>query len=360
MVARRASRRRHLDPLRRLGCAADPPLAPCSTSPRSALPLTALLAYLNQRFVGLPPTIGVMAIALLISLGIVGLDAIGLLHDFRAATDAFLRSIDFSEVLLQGMLSLLLFAAALHVDLPELKAQVWLIAGLALLGTVASTLVIGFAMWLALPFIGITLPLIHCLLFGALISPTDPVAVIGILKSAGAPRNLETVICGESLFNDGVGVVLVAAAGGCRRQRLGPIGGRRRGPVAARSRRRTGIRLGAGLPDLSAAQERGPVPGGGAADAGGRGRRLRAGQPSARVGPAGDGGRGPDRRQPWAGERHVGDDAALRRHVLGADRRDPQCRVVRADRHGSAALSLQRPAAARRRPGGARDAGWLA
>jgi CPA1 family monovalent cation:H+ antiporter len=106
------------------------------------------------------------------------------------------------------MLSLLLFAGALHVDLSALKRFRWQVASLALLGTVASTFLIGFAMHAVLPWIGITLPLIYCLLFGALISPTDPIAVLGILRSAGAPKTMEIVIAGESLFNDGVGVVV--------------------------------------------------------------------------------------------------------------------------------------------------------
>lgn len=174
------------------------------------LTLTAILAYLNHRFVRLPMTIGVMAIALLLSLGIVALNVMGIDHGLRQKEQIFIQSIDFSDVLMRGMLSLLLFASAMHVDLTALKAYRWQVGGLALAGTLASTLVVGFGMWFALPLTGITLPLVHCLLFGALISPTDPIAVAGILKTAGAPRNLELVIAGESLFNDGVGVVLFA------------------------------------------------------------------------------------------------------------------------------------------------------
>ncbi|MEP7100604.1 MAG: sodium:proton antiporter [Burkholderiales bacterium] len=172
--------------------------------------ITALLAYVNQRFIGLPTAIGVMATALALSLLLAGLDALGIAHALRVAEESLLTRIDFSDVLMQGMLSLLLFAGALHVDLSELRAYRWQVGALAVVGTVLSTLVVGFAMWWALPWLGLPLPLIHCLIFGALISPTDPIAVIGILKSAGAPRNLELVIAGESLFNDGVGVVLFA------------------------------------------------------------------------------------------------------------------------------------------------------
>ena len=171
------------------------------------LVLTALLAYVNHRFVGLPMTIGVMAIALVLSIVLIGLDKFGLgqLHDYEVS---LLESIDFSDVLMQGMLSVLLFAGAMHIDLSELRAYRWQVALLAVVGTILSTLIVGFAVYGFLPFVGVELPLIYCLVFGALISPTDPIAVMGILRSAKAPKNLELVISGESLFNDGVGVVL--------------------------------------------------------------------------------------------------------------------------------------------------------
>jgi CPA1 family monovalent cation:H+ antiporter len=176
----------------------------------SCLVVTALLAYLNHRFVRLPTAIGVMVIALVLSLVIVALDVAGVSHALRSYEESLLRSIDFSDVLMQGMLSILLFAGALHVDLSELKALRWPVAALALIGTLFSTLIVGYLLSWALPWAGLELPLMYCLLFGALISPTDPIAVMGILKSAGAPKNLELVISGESLFNDGVGVVIFA------------------------------------------------------------------------------------------------------------------------------------------------------
>jgi CPA1 family monovalent cation:H+ antiporter len=172
------------------------------------LVVTALLAYLNHRFIGLPTSIGVMVSALGLSLLLVGLDAFEIVHGLRAYEESLLRSIDFSSVLMQGMLSLLLFAGALHVDLSELRAYRWQIGALAVFGTLLSTLVVGAVMWWTLPLVGLQIPLLHCLLFGALISPTDPIAVMGILKSVGAPKNLELVIAGESLFNDGIGVVI--------------------------------------------------------------------------------------------------------------------------------------------------------
>jgi CPA1 family monovalent cation:H+ antiporter len=109
---------------------------------------------------------------------------------------------------MQGMLSVLLFAGAMHVDLSELRAYRWQVGLLAVAGTIVSTVIVASALWLFLPMVDVELPLIYCLVFGALISPTDPIAVMGILKSAKAPKNLELVISGESLFNDGVGVVL--------------------------------------------------------------------------------------------------------------------------------------------------------
>jgi CPA1 family monovalent cation:H+ antiporter len=174
------------------------------------LVLTALLAYVNHRFVRLPTTIGVMAISLVLSILIVVLDVTQVSHALRLYEETLVRSIDFSDVLMQGMLSLLLFAGALHVDLSELRALRWPVGLLALGGTLISTLMVGFGLWWVLPWVGVSLPLLYCLLFGALISPTDPIAVMGILKSAQAPKNLELVIAGESLFNDGVGVVLFA------------------------------------------------------------------------------------------------------------------------------------------------------
>ena len=172
------------------------------------LVVTALLSYVNSRFVGLPTAIGVMVIALALSLGVIGLDLLGLDHGLRQIEATFVSRIDFSDVLMQGMLSLLLFAGALQVDLTALKRFRWQVASLALLGTVASTALIGFAMYFVLLPLGLPLPLLYCLLFGALISPTDPIAVLGILQSAKAPKEMELVITGESLFNDGVGVVV--------------------------------------------------------------------------------------------------------------------------------------------------------
>ncbi len=172
------------------------------------LVLTALLAYINFRFIHLPITIGLMVTSLGLSLFVIILDFAGIDFGMHLSMENMLRNIDFSAVLMQGMLSFLLFAGALHIDLTELKFYRWQILVLAFFSTLLSTFIIGLSAWTALPIFGIQLPLIYCLLFGALISPTDPIAVMGILKVAGIPKNLELVISGESLFNDGVGVVI--------------------------------------------------------------------------------------------------------------------------------------------------------
>ncbi|MDQ0666665.1 MULTISPECIES: sodium:proton antiporter [unclassified Pseudomonas] len=171
------------------------------------LSVTALLAYVNRRYVGLPSAIGVMGIALGISLLNMAADSLGF-HALHTLEQSLVESIDFSELLMQGMLSLLLFAGALHVDLSLLRTYRWQVTSLAVVGTTLSTLFIGLGLWALLSWTELELPLAYCLVFGALISPTDPIAVMGILKSAGAPGSVELVISGESLFNDGVSVVL--------------------------------------------------------------------------------------------------------------------------------------------------------
>ena len=173
----------------------------------ACLVITALAAWFNVRFIRLPNTIGVMAIAMLLSLALLVASKLGF-GALYAYEKQFLRSIDFSDVLMQGMLSMLLFAGALHVDVSLLRSYRWQVGVLAVFGTLVSTAIVGFALYLLLPLVGVGLPLGYCLVFGALISPTDPIAVMGILKSAGAPDNVGLVVSGESLFNDGVGVVV--------------------------------------------------------------------------------------------------------------------------------------------------------
>ena len=180
--------------------------------------VAAIASYVNYRYIKLPSTVGLMIIGLVMSLALIGLSAIGINIEKPAAD--FLGKIDFGETLMKGMLSFLLFAGALKINLNDLAEQKYIISILATAGVVVTALVVGTALYFILPLFGLSMTYPYCLVFGALISPTDPVAVLAILKTAGAPKSLETKIAGESLFNDGVGVVVfsvllgVAAGGG--------------------------------------------------------------------------------------------------------------------------------------------------
>ncbi len=169
--------------------------------------LTALFSYINHRWMRLPTTIGVMLIALVFSLLLIVSGWAGLWSVDEMA-ERILAQVDFNTTLLHGMLSFLLFAGALHLNLTDLAQQKWVIGTLATVGVVISTLLVGSLSWLCLKAFGLEVSFIYCLLFGSLISPTDPIAVLAILKSAGIAKSLETKIAGESLFNDGVGVVI--------------------------------------------------------------------------------------------------------------------------------------------------------
>ncbi len=189
--------------------------------------LAALFSFLNYRFVRLPNTIGIMIISLLLSVAILVAGKLGAdILIFHAAE--IIHSIDFYQTLMNGMLSFLLFAGALHVNLNDLRQQKGVIGVLATLGVIASTFIIGGLLWVVLYALGIKISFIYCLLFGALISPTDPIAVLGILKSVRVPKTLETKIAGESLFNDGIGVVvflvLLGLATGSHDATAGSIG----------------------------------------------------------------------------------------------------------------------------------------
>jgi len=168
--------------------------------------ISAVFAYLNARFLKLPASIGVMVIALLVSLGLLATDNI-FPHTFDRVT-TLLSSIDLTEILMGAMLNFLLFAGAIHIHLEDLKEQRIPVMVFSTVSVVISTFVIGFMMYEILPWLGLGIPFIQCLVFGALISPTDPIAVLGILKQAGVPKSLETKIAGESLFNDGMAVVV--------------------------------------------------------------------------------------------------------------------------------------------------------
>lgn len=169
--------------------------------------LTTLFTYLNYRFIRLPPAIGVMATALLLSLALHGLTALGY-PLLELEMQELIREIDFSQVLMTWFLPALLFAGALHVDFRDLASYKWSIGFLATLGVLLSTFVTATLAYYSFALFGWEVSYLYCLLFGALISPTDPIAVMGILKTSGAPQPLQTTIVGESLFNDGTAVVL--------------------------------------------------------------------------------------------------------------------------------------------------------
>ena len=177
------------------------------------LTLAALFGYLNYRFVGLPTTIGIMVITMVISLAMVLLGKLGL-PGGESTVLALVGGIDFDHTLMNGMLSFLLFAGALHVDLAELARHRGIIAALATGGVIFTTFAVGTLVWLLLPLLGLTLDYGYCLLFGALIAPTDPVAVLAIMRTAKVPKSLQTKVAGESLFNDGVAVVVFLVIAG--------------------------------------------------------------------------------------------------------------------------------------------------
>ncbi|MDH3703705.1 MAG: sodium:proton antiporter [Alphaproteobacteria bacterium] len=174
------------------------------------LTLAAVFGYLNHRWLRLPLTIGLVVIALAVSVSVVLLDLFLDTLRFERPIKAVLEKIDFDDTLMKGMLSFLLFAGALHVDLDDLLSRKWAIGIMATVGVLLSTFIVGYAVFLLADQIGVPIPLAWCMVFGALISPTDPVAVMGILKTIKVPQALEAKIAGESLFNDGVGVVVFA------------------------------------------------------------------------------------------------------------------------------------------------------
>ena len=170
--------------------------------------LSALFGFINHRFLHLPHTIGLVVIALLASLSIIGLNLIVPSVQIGQSVTGILRQIDFNETLMHGMLSFLMFAGALHADFSAIKTRRLTIAVMAIFGTLISTFVIGALMWFLLGFLNLKIPFIWALVFGALISPTDPVAVLSLFKTVKVPGTLQAKMAGESLFNDGVGVVL--------------------------------------------------------------------------------------------------------------------------------------------------------
>ena len=176
--------------------------------PAILLLLATIFGAINYKFIKLPHTIGLMIVALVASLSLIALDLTFPSLGMSILVNEFLGNIDFNVTLMQGMLSFLLFAGALHVDLDQLLENKWTILTFASIGVLVSSFVIGGGFWLISGAVGLSLPFLVCLLLGVMVSPTDPVAVLGVLKTLQVPSPLKAKIAGESLFNDGVAVVL--------------------------------------------------------------------------------------------------------------------------------------------------------
>ncbi|MCH9031017.1 MAG: sodium:proton antiporter [candidate division Zixibacteria bacterium] len=174
--------------------------------------IAALASFVNHRYFKLPTSLGVMIVGMIMSVSLFALSYMG--ADFIAPISVFLNEVDFSETLMKGMLSFLLFAGALHINLDDLFKQKYIIGLLATIGVVVTTFLVGTALYFILGALGLEISYVYCLVFGALIAPTDPVAVIAILKSVKISKTLETKIAGESLFNDGVGIVVFGVVAG--------------------------------------------------------------------------------------------------------------------------------------------------
>lgn len=172
------------------------------------LTLASFFGYINFRFIKLPQTVGLVVISLFVSFGAMGLHIIHPSWHIAENITEFLNDLDFNKFLMQGILSLLLFAGALHVHIDALIERKWTILCLSSLGVIISTFLMGTAFFCLAQWIGLSMPYIVALVFGALISPTDPVAVLALFKKIKLPSSLEVTITGESLFNDGVGVVV--------------------------------------------------------------------------------------------------------------------------------------------------------
>lgn len=170
------------------------------------LSLTAISSYINYKFVKLPKSIGITLVTLLLTMLVTFTGRFG--WEVNHFAEAVVDGIGFNDTFLHGMLSFMLFAGSLHVNATELFKNKYIILMLATVSVIISTIIIGYGTYGLTTLLGIPLPFYYCFVFGALISPTDPIAVLGILKHVGAPKSLEMKIAGEALFNDGMGIVL--------------------------------------------------------------------------------------------------------------------------------------------------------
>ena len=171
------------------------------------LTIAVLIGYINHRFIKMQTTIAIMSGSLVFSLILIIIGQFGFVQ-IEAHVTTMLGKIDFHSLLINGMLSFLLFAGALTIDVNTFKNQKWEIGILASVSTIASAFLVGIATYYVLHWLGFRLNFIYCMLFGALISPTDPIAVLATFKQIGAPKQLDVTVAGESLFNDGVGIVI--------------------------------------------------------------------------------------------------------------------------------------------------------
>ncbi len=169
--------------------------------------LAAFFAYINYRVLKLPSTIGIMVIAIIVSVTLVA-SGENFLPKTTSHLTQLVHSFDFTEVLMGAMLNFLLFAGGIHINIKDLKEQFGPVLIFSTVGVIISTFAVGFGVYYLLPLVGVQMPLIYCIVFGALISPTDPVAVLSVLKQAKVSKSLETKVAGESLFNDGMAVVV--------------------------------------------------------------------------------------------------------------------------------------------------------
>lgn len=172
--------------------------------------IAVMLGYINHKYIRMQTTIAIMTSSLLFTIFIILFGNVSPLSEIKPLIIGFTKDLDFYQILMKGMLPYLLFAGSINIDLSELKSEKNIVGVLAILSTILSTVLIATIIYYMVGFMGQELPYVYCLLFGSLISPTDPIAVLGVLKNFPSSSDLSVKLAGESLFNDGVGIVLFA------------------------------------------------------------------------------------------------------------------------------------------------------